>query len=169
MPNLLLEDGSDFLLEDGSQLLLELPVYISHSDIIRRLVARLQAMSFTDIASNQIYAAEFPFDRQPAVGLAVSPLTEVEGAGTNERDDFRYGCMIMQIFGGLGHGDYDPSRYDWRQKVRREFHRKLLGEINNEIITKVNPSSIKRSKQWRDWGIDTSVMQVWTWVREPRE
>ena len=140
----------------------------SHFDILERVIAKLKTLSFDDIAPNMIYHAEFPFDRQPAPGLACGVLREIEGAGTNERDDFRYGIVLVQVYGGGGLGDYRSSRTSWRSIVRQNFHRKLLGGIDNEIITKVNPGSIKRSKQWRDWGIDTSVMEVWTWVREPR-
>lgn len=140
----------------------------SHYDILDRVIERLQAMDLSPVSPNMIYAAEFPFSRQLTPGIACSEISESEGAGTNERDDFRYGVMLTRIFGGGGHGDYRKDLSRWRQRVRSELHRKPIGNIDHEIVTKVSPGRIRLSKQWRDWGVDASVMEVWTWVREPR-
>ena len=140
----------------------------SHYDIIERVIERLKAMDLDPVSPNMIYAAEFPFGRTIAPGIACSEITESEGAGTNERDDFMYGVMLTRIFGGGGHGDYKKDLSRWRQKVRAELHRKRIGNIDHEIVTKVSPGRIRLSREWQNAGVDASVMEVWTWVREPR-
>ena len=140
----------------------------SHYDVISRVVERLQALDLSPVKPNMIYMADFPFDRNPAPGIACSELIETEGTGTIAHDDYMYGVQLTRIFGSGGHGDYHRDQSRWRQIVRREFHRKLLGEIDGEIITKVRPSTIKLSRMWRDSGVDANVLELWTWVREER-
>ncbi|MAT51507.1 MAG: hypothetical protein CMK32_10025 [Porticoccaceae bacterium] len=133
------------------------------------MITKLKALSLSPVSSSQIYACEFPFDRHVVPGIACSEIEEHEGAGTNEKDDFMYGVMLTRVFGGSGQGDYHQDQSAWRQKVRSHFHRQLLGNIDNEIITKVSPGRINLTKQWRDWGIDGNTMEIWTWVREGRD
>lgn len=141
----------------------------THFDVLKRVKARLEDLDLRGISRGSIYLDEFPFARQPPVGLAISEIQEDEGMGTNERDDFAYGVQLTRIFGGYGHGGYQEDRSFWRRMITKTFHRQLLGNIDCEIITKVVPSTIILPKEWRDWGIDSSVMQLWCWVRESRD
>ena len=140
----------------------------SQVSVVDRVIERLKAIDLSPIGPSMIYHADFPFDRAPSIGIAVSELTESEGTGTIGHDDFMYGVQLTRILGSKGHGSNRGESSRWRYLVRREFHRKLLGEIEGEIITKVRPSTIKLSRQWSNWGIDASVMEIWCHVREER-
>lgn len=140
----------------------------THYDVLQRVVAKLKLLNLSPVLPSQIYAADFPFDRTPSPGIACSEVQEVEGVGTNERDDFMYGIQLTRIFGGT-HGGYHLDRSTWRSKVRKEFHRKIMGGIDSEIITKIEPATITLSREWKKSGIDASVLRIWCWVREVRE
>lgn len=139
----------------------------THYDVLQRVIEKLKELDLSPVLSSQIYEADFPFDGTPSPGIACSEVTEVEGVGTNERDDFMYGIQLTRILGGT-HRNYHKDRSSWRSVVRKEFHRKLMGEIDCEIITKVEPATITLSREWKKAGIDASVMRIWCWVRETR-
>lgn len=139
----------------------------THYDVLQRVIEKLKTLDLSPILPSQIYETDFPFDNVPSNGIACSEVTEVEGVGTNERDDFMYGVQLTRIFGG-SHRGYHKDRSSWRTKVRKAFHRQLLGGIDCEIITKIEPATITLSREWRKSGVDASVLRIWCWVRETR-
>lgn len=128
---------------------------------------KLRTLDIPRVVRDQIYLTDFPFDNVPSPGIALSEVTEVEGVGTNERDDYRYGVQLTRILGGT-HRNYHKDRSEWRTVVRKAFHRQIMGDIDCEIITKVEPATITLSREWRKSGVDASVMRIWCWVRESR-
>jgi hypothetical protein len=139
----------------------------THYDVLQRVIERLKEIDLSPVLPSQIYAADFPFDSPQSPGIACSEVTEVEGVGTNERDDYMYGVQLTRIFGGT-HRDYHKDRSSWRTKVRKAFHRQLMGGIDCEIVTKIEPATITLSREWKKNGIDASVIRIWCWVRETR-
>lgn len=137
------------------------------------IVYSIQGLNLTGLESAEITGRKIPRDQMQARrGVTVAPAADVEGGGTNERDDIGYGYVIL-CCQGTGRGDTDDIDRvtEWRQAIKRKFHNKRLvgsgGTITEIYICSVGSGEKFVPKELRKHQ-DVSVQLIRCWSREPR-
>ena len=98
-------------------------------------------------------------------GITVHPTTEVEYAGTNERDDIGYGIAVTFIANDDNDVTEDDLLGDWRQKVRKKLvHQKLAG-IDGSCTVLWEPGEYDKDNK-KNLSVSTMLFRVI--VRETR-
>ena len=138
-----------------------------HVEIGNKLVELFEQFTGGEFRQGDIRLEDFPFTQRPEFGVAISPIGEVEGVGTNERDDIGYVFQAARILHGVGNEGLS-SRSNWRVLARTNLHRQRIGIHGCELTAQVNFGSIAIPKAWETWNIDSSVLKITVWVREPR-
>lgn len=139
-----------------------------HKEVADKVIQILKTLSIPGVKSDQIFLTRFPFINEPSKGLAVSMLTEDEGAGLNEVDDIAYPIQLTRVLHRLHPSDGLEDTSLWRDLIRRRFNRTRIGISGCELVTKAKFATIEIPNQWNTWNIDSSVLQITTWVRETR-
>lgn len=73
-------------------------------------------------------------------GMTVSPTTEVEHRGTNERDDIGYGIDITMVTNDDADVTEDDLVGTWRQTIRKAFIHKKLSAVTGSCAVLWEPS-----------------------------
>lgn len=98
-------------------------------------------------------------------GITVSPTTEEESPGTNERDDIGYGIVITMV----ANDDADVTEDDligtWRQSIRKAFIHKKLTAVTGSCVVLWEPGKYDHDNN-KNLTISTMLMRVI--VRETR-
>jgi hypothetical protein len=117
----------------------------TQSTILTAVKTVIQSLSLSGCEEVAIRAE--PKDRDTFYpGITISPVAEVELAGTNELDDIGYGVLVTMVV----NNDCDPTEDDlfgdWRQKIRKKFiHQKLSGVASVHTCL-VQPGPIYETK-----------------------
>lgn len=98
-------------------------------------------------------------------GITVSPTTEVEHHGTNERDDIGYGVVITMVSNDDADVTEDDLVGDWRQKIRKAFIHKKLAAVTGSCAVLWEPTKYDHDNN-KNLTISTMLMRVI--VREAR-
>jgi hypothetical protein len=134
------------------------------------VVTAIQALALTGIESNEIKLRKtFTNDKDGHVlkGISVCPVPERESPGTNQRDDYGYGFLIVMCQ-GTGHGnsqDIDKVSL-WRQSTKRIFNNKRLSVTECYICT-FEPADQFVLKKYME-NKDVAMFVIRCWCREPR-
>lgn len=101
-------------------------------------------------------------------GVSVCPVPEREAPGTNVRDDYGYGFLIVMCQ-GTGHGmsdDIDKVTL-WRQSIKRAFNNKRLTGVSECYICTFEAGDTFMPREYQG-SRDVSSFVVRCWCREPR-
>ena len=142
------------------------------------VVTTIQALSLTDIPSDEIVVRKRPWDdRDTHVGITVWPNTEriddwTPAEGTNNRDMVGYPCVVTMITGTSRGWDENLTKITtWRQTIRRAFHNQRLDGVSetgtNRVICKVEHEAPTIPKEYVK-NRDASQLVVWCWFLEKR-
>lgn len=145
-----------------------------YKQTIDEVVTTIQGLSLTGIESAEVVARKFPWDdtHPPIKGITVSWGDEKEAEGTTCRDDIGYPCYVTMVQGtGKGWSDDMDRITQWRESIRRAFHRHRLTTVSatdvNHIICKVLHGDIELPDKYKS-NYDVGQLIVMCWFREPR-
>ena len=134
------------------------------------VVTTIQALSLStlDTATEVMLRKVYADGAQVFRGVSVIPVPEREAPGTNVRDDYGYGFLIV-CAKGSGHG----SREDidvvslWRQQIKKAFNNKRLSGVTEVYICTFEPGEPFMKKEYLE-NRDISAMVIRCWARESR-
>jgi len=140
-------------------------------DQVRQIIEDLQ---LDGIGAGEIKVRKFPWDdtHPPLKGITISWDDEVEGKGTNCRDDIGYPIVVTFVQGtGKGWSD-DMSRITfWRETVRRRFLNARLEDVSatgvHPLTCKVRHGKPELPDKYKS-NFDVSQIVIVAWFREPR-
>lgn len=134
------------------------------------LVAGIQSLGLRGIASDEVAARDRPSDNSTMPrGISVVADRELEGAGTNERDDYGYVFGVYFSRGtSKGWDDLTDTLADWRRQVRIKFNNKRLDGVDRVYMVAVRSGDYLSDKAWKD-NRAISALSIICWSREPRE
>ena len=133
------------------------------------IVLGLRQLGLKGLEAGEIVARDKPQDWAflPR-GLAVVPDKEMEGPGTNERDDYGY---VFGLYWSRGTGkDWDglaSQLSDWRRQVRIKFNNKRFDNVPLVYLVGVRTADYLNDKTWQD-NRAISALSVVCWSREAR-
>lgn len=139
-----------------------------------QVVTILQGLDLEGIADNEIKVRKFPWDdtTPPHKGITVSWEEEMEGSGTNCRDDIGYPMTVTLCQGtGKGWSDDMDRITTWRQAIRQRF---LNARLDGVSVTGVSPlpCKVKHGKpelpEKYKKNYDVSQLVIIAWFRESR-
>lgn len=142
------------------------------------VVIRIRQLTLSRIAENEIVLRKVPWDGGMLHrGITVSPMQEqIDGTGsdlsTNAKDMMGYPAAIVFVEGtGKGWGEDIDVVSMWRQQVRRAFHNKRIGNVEDtdtlRAVARVTHGGLFLPKEYTK-NRDVSQMTVWGWYLEPR-
>lgn len=101
-------------------------------------------------------------------GVSVVPVPEREAPGTNVRDDYGYGYLIVMCQGtGQGFSEDIDKVSLWRQQIKKAFNNKRLSGITENYICTFEPGEPFMAKEFLD-NKDIGAMVIRCWCRETR-
>lgn len=138
-----------------------------------QVVTVIQGLALSSLENAEIRVGKFTWDNEYTNrGITVEPGDEIEGRGTNLRDDIGYPCVVTMVTGTSREWAQNVTLVTgWRQAIRRAFHEKRITiatlDQSNRIICKVLHAPFKVPDQYREhW--DAGRLIVWVWFREQR-
>lgn len=140
-----------------------------HWDIAQVLADEFRLNSTDPYLGNEVRVEAFTGTEVPSRGVIVSPTSQRELMGTNERDDWMYSCTITRIAHALGNEDAE-ERAAFLTEVRLLFHRKRLQcDDGCYLYSSVEPSQVAIPQAWQKSNNSIAMATVNTIVRESRE
>lgn len=145
-----------------------------YKQALDQVVTIIKAMDLTGIADDEVKMRKVPWDdtHPPIKGITISWDDEVEGSGTNCRDDIGYPIFVTMVEGtGKGWSDDVNRIAQWRETIRHTF---LNARLTNVSATDVSPLTCKvrhgkpelPDKYKKNY--DVSQLIIVAWFREPR-
>jgi len=133
------------------------------------IVEIIQGIVLDGISQDEIKLRKTYRDRDSIFrGISVVPVPEREAPGTNVRDDYGYGFLIV-FCQGTGHGwSEDIDRITlWRQQVKRAFNNKRLTGVPEVYICTFEAGDPFMAKEYQNSN-DVSSLVIRCWARETR-
>lgn len=145
-----------------------------YKQVLDNVVTVIQGLSLTNVASSEIVVRKIAWDDQQIhKGITISWDDELEGNGTNERDDWGYPCIVSMVHGtGRGWKEHMGVVATWRETIRRTFHNKRpLSSVSqtgscNIICTVRHLKPTVPTKYIENY--DVSQLVITAWYREKR-
>ena len=133
------------------------------------VVTGIQALSLSGLETTEVNLRKVVRDRAHIHrGVTLAPMRATEAAGTNERDDFGYGVLVIFVQGtGNGYGDDIERVSQWRQQVRKTFHNKRLSGVTQSSVCSVQHGDPFLPKELQGQN-DVSSLVIRCWTRETR-
>lgn len=102
-------------------------------------------------------------------GIIISPLSDSEQIGTNERDDIDYVTLVTRNIHSLGQDDR-KSKSDFRDNIRKIFHNKRIQCSEScYLYSRVSFGPFAIPEAWSKNNNSITAMRIFTLVRESRE
>lgn len=133
------------------------------------LITEIQGLNLTQFESSEIVARDKPSDweRVPR-GISIVMAPELEGAGTNGRDDYGYPFLIVISRGnGKSWDEQSEVLSTIRVAIRQKFNNKRPATINEVYIVGVRNDAFLENRPWKD-NRAVSVLVAVFWSREVR-
>ncbi len=136
----------------------------TQSSILSAIKTLIDGLSLSGVDECQVRCS--PSDGEHFFpGITVSPTTETEERGTNERDDIGYGIAITMV----ANDDADVTEDDlvgtWRQTIRQKLIHKKLAAVTGTCVVLWEPGKYDHDNK-KNLTISTMLLRVI--VRETR-
>lgn len=116
----------------------------------------------------EIVISDYFENREPSVGITISPVGEEFQVGTNERDDIVYVTQVARVVHALGNDDLE-EKSSFRSDMRQIFHNKRLKYSDACYgYTRVEFGGFDIPSSWQSQNNSVSVVRIYTRVRESR-
>ena len=139
-----------------------------HLEIAECIKSTLIA-SFTDpYMQSEVRIEDIDFENLPSYGIVISPESQVEKYGTNDRDDIQYNTLITRAVHAL-HNDDHSLRLRFVSDMRLLFHHKRLTCIPGcHLYCSVDFGSVAIPSEWTKKNNSVAIVRVKALVREHR-
>jgi type II secretory pathway pseudopilin PulG len=128
----------------------------------------IRQLGLPDLAQDEVKLRDMPSDTIAPRGISIIPSRELEGAGTNAKDDYGYPFLIVMSRGtGKAWSESMERLQLWRNSIRKAFNNKRLPEVDKVHICGVRNGDYLQPKQWQD-SKEVSTLVVTCWSREAR-
>lgn len=138
------------------------------SQCAESVVTTIKGLGLSNLAQDEVALRDIQESDFAPRGISVVPMSELEGAGTNAKDDYGYRFMIVMSKGsGKSWTENTQTLTEWRNAVRKAFNNRRLAEVDKVHICSVANGDYLQPKKWQENKL-ASILVVTCWSRETR-
>jgi hypothetical protein len=130
--------------------------------------AIIRNLGMEGIEADEVKIRSIPSQEILPRGISIVAREELEGGGTNAKDDYGYPFMIVMSRGnGRPWSEDAATLANWRNSIRKAFNNKRLREVDKVHICGVQNGDYLQTKQWQE-NKTASILTITCWAREAR-